>query len=143
MSLKQKIQELFDRVEADWLNWKPKVAVRYLKPKVLDMLDEATKQIRQKVEEMILGKPAIFALETEYDKGYSKGYYDAKEQIEEILAVLDGEGEKLSDEEIKDVAIAEKEFASGKTKTFKKAEDFIAELHSSRKEEKEKEAKPT
>lgn len=47
---------------------------------------ETIKEIRQKVGEMILGKPAIFAEDTEYEKGYSKGYYDAKEQIEAILA---------------------------------------------------------
>ena len=139
MSLKQKIREM--TITCFAANGDQ---IEMIDPKDVEKaIDDVIKQIRQKIEEMILGRPAVFAEETEYEKGYSKGYYDAKEQIREILSVLEGEGEKLSDEEIKDVAIAEKEFASGKTKTFKKAEDFIAELHSSRKEEKEKEAKPT
>jgi hypothetical protein len=38
----------------------------------------------------------------------------------------------LSPEEIKDVAIAEKEIATGKAKTFKNANDLLADLHQAR-----------
>jgi hypothetical protein len=60
------------------------------------------KQLSEIYEFMVLGRPANMAEETEFDKGYSKGYYDAKDQIEEkvkeLLAVSGvGGAEKLKE----------------------------------------------
>jgi hypothetical protein len=53
------------------------VSVDDLKPKLEELV--------QKVDWLILGRPAVFRTETEFEKGYSKGYYDAKERVKEIL----------------------------------------------------------
>lgn len=53
------------------------------------------KQLSDITDYMILGRPAVFAEETDFDKGYAKGYYDAKgqvkERIKELLEVSDVE----------------------------------------------------
>jgi len=56
------------------------------------------KQLEEITAFMVLGQPAIFPyIETDFDKGYSKGYYDAKEQIEEKLKeLLEGSKEPLN-----------------------------------------------
>ena len=44
--------------------------------------------LNRKFSEMIIGQPAIFCEESEYSKGYSKGYYDAKERLRKIIEEL-------------------------------------------------------
>ena len=54
-----------------------------------DIILISRKQLSDITEGMILGQPAIFPyIETDFDKGYSKGYYAAKGQVEENLKEL-------------------------------------------------------
>jgi len=53
-------------------------------------VEKLRNQLQQKVNEMILGKPAVFRKETQYDKGYAKGYYDAKEQVKKFFGLRGG-----------------------------------------------------
>ena len=59
---------------------------------------------------------------------YSK-VYQQNRQYRTLLKELLEASDSLSPKEIKDVAIARKELASGKCKTFKTADDMIADLH--------------
>jgi hypothetical protein len=61
--------------------------------------------------------------------GHCSGYYHCNRSSYDELKELLEASDSLSPEEIKDVAIAEKEFASGKCKTFKTADEMIADLH--------------
>jgi len=58
----------------------------------------------------------------EHSVALDEWYHNLKKELLEA-------SDSLSPEEIKDVAIARKEFASGKCKTFKTADEMIADLH--------------
>ena len=70
------------------------------------------------------GKPAIVCNLCRFYHGLQKGC-SWEEEKKELLEASDS----LSPKEVKDVAIARKELASGKCKTFKTADDMIADLH--------------
>jgi len=59
---------------------------------------------------------------------YSK-VYQQNRQYRTLLKELLEASDSLSPKEIKDVAIARKELASGKCKTFKTADEMIVDLH--------------
>ena len=59
---------------------------------------------------------------------YSK-VYQQNRQYRTLLKELLEASDSLSPKETKDVAIARKELASGKCKTFKTADEMIADLH--------------
>lgn len=55
------------------------------------------KQLEDIAEGMILGRPAVFAEETEFEKGYEKGYYDARDQVKDrIKELLEASGKVAS-----------------------------------------------
>ena len=70
------------------------------------------------------GNPAIVCNLCRFYHGLQKGcsWEEEKKKLFEA-------SESLSPKEVKDVAIARKELASGKCKTFKTADEMIADLH--------------
>lgn len=98
-------------------------------------INQILNEFNPEVKFPILGNPAIFGKEeSEREKGYSEGFYAARETIIEIVkeelkrlrVVL--EGEKLTPEEIVDVEASEKEIREGKCKTFKTVDALLKDL---------------
>ena len=70
------------------------------------------------------GKPGMVCTICRFNHGFIKGCSWEKEK-KQLLEASDS----LSPKETKDVAIARKELASGKCKTFKTADEMIVDLH--------------
>ena len=79
---------------------------------VLDVLDDYVVVPRKQLEDHVKRFP-------------DRGFCFSPKELEELLEASDS----LSPKEVKDVAIARKELASGKCKTFKTADEMIVDLH--------------